>query len=143
MPPRSVKMKRRIFGFHRRVWWPKWTPASSSSPIETTDMMGCAPFVVEDLVPAGLGWNRLQGRHRHPGVSAGSWTGAEHCTGARRSSTYAVSVAAVESPDGALARLAERIRDGAFDLALEVVEEGLRDDQIPSLQRLGQEGQLS
>src|SRR4051794_27798903 len=24
-------MKRRIFGFQRRVWWPKWTPASSSS----------------------------------------------------------------------------------------------------------------
>src|SRR5579884_1756505 len=24
-------MKRRIFGFQRRVWWSKWTPASSSS----------------------------------------------------------------------------------------------------------------
>src|SRR4029077_3389306 len=24
-------MKRRMFGFQRRVWWPKWTPASSSS----------------------------------------------------------------------------------------------------------------
>src|SRR3954447_24791386 len=24
-------MKRRIFGFQRRVWWPKWTPASSSA----------------------------------------------------------------------------------------------------------------
>ena len=23
MPPRSPKMKRRIFGFQRRVWWPK------------------------------------------------------------------------------------------------------------------------
>src|SRR4051794_15809531 len=31
MPPRSPWMKRRIFGFQRRVWWPKWTPASSSS----------------------------------------------------------------------------------------------------------------
>ena len=31
MPLRSPKMKRRIFGFQRRVWWPKWTPASSSS----------------------------------------------------------------------------------------------------------------
>src|SRR2546421_2788014 len=38
MPPRSVKMKRRILGFQRRVWWPKWTPASSSSRMETTDM---------------------------------------------------------------------------------------------------------
>src|ERR671928_229383 len=36
MPPRSVKMKRRILGFQRRVWWPKWTPASRSSRIETT-----------------------------------------------------------------------------------------------------------
>ena len=31
IPLRSPKMKRRIFGFQRRVWWPKWTPASSSS----------------------------------------------------------------------------------------------------------------
>src|SRR3990172_6896146 len=31
MPPRSPKMKRFIFGFQRRVWWPKWTPASRSS----------------------------------------------------------------------------------------------------------------
>jgi hypothetical protein len=29
-------MKRFIFGFHRRVWWPKWTPASSSCRMETT-----------------------------------------------------------------------------------------------------------
>src|SRR5919204_977484 len=36
MPPRSVKMKRRIFGFQRRVWWPKCTPASSRSRMETT-----------------------------------------------------------------------------------------------------------
>src|SRR5437016_6225252 len=38
MPDRSVKMKRRIFGFQRRVWWPKWTPASSSSRMEATGM---------------------------------------------------------------------------------------------------------
>src|SRR5262252_5874472 len=36
MPPRSVKMNRRIFGFQRRVWWPKWTPASSSCFMVTT-----------------------------------------------------------------------------------------------------------
>ena len=35
MPSRSPKMKRRIFGFQRRVWWPKWTPASSSSLMPT------------------------------------------------------------------------------------------------------------
>src|SRR5437773_2746579 len=31
MPEGSAKMKRRILGFHRRVWCPKWTPASSRS----------------------------------------------------------------------------------------------------------------
>ena len=30
IPLRSAKMYSRIFGFHRRVWCPKWTPASSS-----------------------------------------------------------------------------------------------------------------
>src|SRR5579885_2271390 len=44
MPPRSVKMNRFIFGFQRRVWWPKWTPDSSSSFMETTGMR--APFSV-------------------------------------------------------------------------------------------------
>ena len=39
MPLRSVKMKRRIFGFQRRVWWPKWTPASRSSRIVTAGMV--------------------------------------------------------------------------------------------------------
>src|SRR5713226_3813424 len=34
MPLRSPKMYTFIFGFHRRVWWPKWTPASRSSFIE-------------------------------------------------------------------------------------------------------------
>ena len=37
MPPRSPKMNRRILGFQRRVWWPKWTPASSSSRMVTAD----------------------------------------------------------------------------------------------------------
>ena len=36
MPLRSVKMKRFIFGFQRRVWCPKWTPLSSSCFMETT-----------------------------------------------------------------------------------------------------------
>jgi diguanylate cyclase (GGDEF)-like protein len=45
-----------------------------------------------------------------------------------------------ESP--ALERLAAEMRDCAWDLALEVVDEGLREDQIPSLERLAREGQL-
>src|SRR5436309_15299601 len=46
MPPRSEKMKRRIFGFQRLVWWPKWTPASSNSRMET------APALVETAIEA-------------------------------------------------------------------------------------------
>ncbi len=53
IPLRSVKMNRFIFGFQRWVWWPKWTPASSISRIDTTDMgyllrlwlLASAPFV--------------------------------------------------------------------------------------------------
>jgi diguanylate cyclase (GGDEF)-like protein len=46
-----------------------------------------------------------------------------------------------ESPS-ALDELASAIRASAWDLALGVVEEGLLDDQVPSLQRVGQLGQL-
>jgi diguanylate cyclase (GGDEF)-like protein len=42
----------------------------------------------------------------------------------------------------ALSRLAEEIRLDAWELALSVVEEGLRDDVIPPLSRLGRVGQL-
>src|ERR687885_774444 len=38
MPLRSVRMKRFIFGFQRRVWCPKWTPLSSSCFMLTTAM---------------------------------------------------------------------------------------------------------
>ncbi len=41
-----------------------------------------------------------------------------------------------------LTGLANEIREASFELALEVVEESLRDDAVPSLQRLGQVGQL-
>jgi len=42
----------------------------------------------------------------------------------------------------ALAELASSIQAHAWDLAVATVEEGLRDDQLPSLQRLGRLGQL-
>src|SRR5207249_11525769 len=70
MPPRSVKMKRRILGFQRRVWWPKWTPASKSSRIETTDIGIRSPFWLMRLLPVGPGWNR------HPS-NAGTATQAD------------------------------------------------------------------
>src|SRR5918994_6955137 len=40
MPLRSVKMKRFILGFQRRVWCPKWTPLSRSWRVVTTAMAG-------------------------------------------------------------------------------------------------------
>ena len=43
MPLRSPKMNRFIFGFQRRVWCPKWTPASSSCFMVTTATMGSLP----------------------------------------------------------------------------------------------------
>ena len=51
-------------------------------------------------------------------------------------------MAAEGSQPASLGRLAEEIRDSAAALALEVVEEGLQEDQIPSLGRLAREGQL-
>jgi diguanylate cyclase (GGDEF)-like protein len=42
----------------------------------------------------------------------------------------------------ALRQLAEELRGSAETLALQVVEEGLADDQVPSMARLGLEGQL-
>src|SRR3954454_23731668 len=44
MPLRSVKMNRFIFGFHRRVWCPKWTPLSSSCFMVTTAMAEAHSF---------------------------------------------------------------------------------------------------
>ncbi len=45
-------------------------------------------------------------------------------------------------PPHALEQLAAEIQASAWDLALATVDEGLVDDQIPSLQRLGRLGQL-
>jgi diguanylate cyclase (GGDEF)-like protein len=50
------------------------------------------------------------------------------------------TVSTRESP--ALEELSAEIEASAWELALAVVEEGLADDQIPSLQRLGRLGQL-
>src|SRR5260221_3555337 len=75
MPDRSVKMKRRIFGFQRRVWWPKWTPASSSSRMETT-AIGLPFGWFWAVLPVGLGAHRPQGPAPRPGmVRRGEGTG--------------------------------------------------------------------
>jgi diguanylate cyclase (GGDEF)-like protein len=49
---------------------------------------------------------------------------------------------AVTAAQPALARLGEAISDSGWELALEVVREGLHDDAIPSLGRLDRVGQL-
>ncbi len=45
-------------------------------------------------------------------------------------------------PGDALARLAAEVREAAWELSLEYVDEGLRNDNVPSLARLGRLGQL-
>src|SRR6476469_1908855 len=132
MPPRSVKMKRFIFGFQRRVWWPKWTPASSNSFMETTGMG--APFSGFDCVaPVGPGGSRVEtaatvhmgfpacrrdGKHRN---------GTGPCLFPVNPRYQAVGNVLVELP-GALSALGAELRANGWELALEVVEEGLTDD---------------
>src|ERR1051326_8389192 len=41
-----------IFGFHRLVWWPKWTPASSRSFIGIAFKLG--PLLPRSTVPGPL-----------------------------------------------------------------------------------------
>src|SRR3954468_19442608 len=75
MPLRSVKMKRFIFGFQRRVWCPKWTPLSSSCFMLTTAIAAsliCARPVAALLgSDAGTGWCAAlaSGRATHPAVA--------------------------------------------------------------------------
>src|SRR5258707_310515 len=76
MPDRSVKMKRRIFGFQRRVWWPKWTPASSSSRMETTAMV-LLPRLVGCCCRRGSGRTGLRGRHRATALGSAGEKGLE------------------------------------------------------------------
>src|SRR6185436_9102873 len=56
MPLRSPKMKSFIFGFQRFVWWPKWTPASSSSFMETVGAPP-APCVGFTVVAKPSSWS--------------------------------------------------------------------------------------
>ena len=49
---------------------------------------------------------------------------------------------AARRPAEPIARLAAEVREAAYDLALEAVEEGLREDAVPSLDRIGRLGQL-
>src|SRR6266851_5513684 len=57
IPLRSPKMYSFILGFQRRVWWPKWTPASSSSFI----VISTAKFPPLRIAACGSGWLLLAG----------------------------------------------------------------------------------
>src|SRR6266540_4256980 len=86
----------------------------------------------------------VERRHRHPRRAAGSGAKPLHLSrSSRRFAAYAEHMAAEGSPTPSLARLADEMRESADELALEVIEEGLTEDQLPSLERLGREGQLS
>src|SRR6478736_8570462 len=54
IPLRSAKMKRRILGFQRRVWCPKWTPAARRA-----SRVGCESDIVSRVVDI------VGERHRH------------------------------------------------------------------------------
>src|SRR5689334_10372269 len=87
MPLRSVKMKRFILGFQRRVWCPKWTPLSSSWRMVTTATVvtpRCV-LVVPALAVAAPAWR--------PDVGLLAWR-----TPRRRS--VAGTRAAAAPPDG-------------------------------------------
>src|SRR6185436_13256813 len=51
MPFRSPKMNSFIFGFHRFVWWPKCTPASSRSFIAIPDKLPLFRLAFAELEP--------------------------------------------------------------------------------------------
>src|SRR3972149_5740294 len=52
-----------IFGFHRLVWCPKWTPASSSCFIVMTEP---SPFAMPSLPPSVWGWSSGRSAPPHP-----------------------------------------------------------------------------
>src|SRR5882757_7737180 len=65
-------MKRRILGFQRRVWWPKWTPASSSSRMPTCVAMWLLGSM--GAVPVCTARTR---RDRRAGPATASQTGSK------------------------------------------------------------------
>jgi diguanylate cyclase (GGDEF)-like protein len=117
------------------------------------DCHGLSPFLLVWMLccrwkPGGTG-RRLH-RHRHPADPPDRRTKLLHLTN-DESALELRFVAAdadeccVEAPpvtSESLAHLADEIRAEAWDLALSVVSEGLRDDTIPPLARLGRIGQL-
>ena len=138
MPPRSPKMKRRIFGFQRRVWWPKWTPASSSSLMPTSGH-GAAPLCDWWCSPRrGIARTRRSdapGRAASPGLGRGSSDGgsatessaSQVSRSAPRRSAPARSAGQRRADVDRLAgdRMRERQARGVQELALEAEQPGV------------------
>jgi len=118
------------------------------------DCHGLSPFLLVWMLccrwkPGGTG-RRLR-RHRHPADPPGrrrkllNLSNDESALELRFVATdadgYRVDAPLPETSES-LAHLADEIRAEAWDLALAVVAEGLRDDTIPPLARLGRIGQL-
>jgi diguanylate cyclase (GGDEF)-like protein len=86
-------------------------------------------------------------RHRHSAFPPGRVQKSLHLSNVRPSAPVTPrrlqtrTSAAPDEPQ-ALTRLGAEIRAAAWELALEVVDEGLRDGAVPSLARVGQIGQL-
>src|SRR5689334_4808569 len=115
-----------------------------------TTATGCAPF-------SGFDWfccrrDRVEparsGRHHHPVDPPGRGRKSRGILATKRLRLFRLSadkemaMVGTGATSEALAHLAEQIRIDAWELALAVVEEGQRDDQIPPLARLGGIGQL-
>src|SRR5688572_22756629 len=61
IPFRSPKMNSFIFGFHRFVWWPKCTPASSRSFIAIPGKVPpCLPERLRGVPPCLLAFAELE-----------------------------------------------------------------------------------
>jgi len=118
------------------------------------DCHGLSPFLLVWMLccrwkPGGT--ERRLHRHHHPADPPGRGTKLLHLT--NRESPFELRFVAADADEGgvetpppvtseSLAHLADEIRADAWELALAVVAEGLRDDTIPPLGRLGRIGQL-
>jgi diguanylate cyclase (GGDEF)-like protein len=104
--------------------------------METTDI--ALPFWLLDGLPAELDGTDVR-RTPAPPPARDRRVGWQNRCILPGQPSYAAVMAVGES----MGPLADEIRTSAWELALEVVDEGLTEDQIPSLARLGREGQLS
>src|SRR2546426_2343364 len=92
MPLRSPKMYSFIFGFHRRVWWPKCTPASRSSFI----VISTANVPPQELAACGYGAPAAAAERPLAGLLAGREFGKPALRATRREPPMACWLALAE-----------------------------------------------